>query len=85
MKSKCQKCFEILGVKSRFEIFNFLKDKTDGVTVGNLARITHLRQPTVTFHLNEMEKNGILKKKRIGKEVFCILKLNCVTCPLLSE
>lgn len=85
MKLQCRKCFEILSVETRFKIFNFLKDRSEGASISELVELTKLRQPTITFHVNAMEENGLLLKKRIGKEVICVLKQSCDECPLFSK
>jgi DNA-binding transcriptional ArsR family regulator len=85
LKLKCQKCFEILSVPARFKIYYYLKDKTSGTTVNRLVKLTKLRQPTVTFHLNALEKQGLISKTRSGKEVLCSIKQNCDLCPLFSN
>jgi DNA-binding transcriptional ArsR family regulator len=84
LKPKCRKCFEVISVPTRFKIFNFLKINVEGVTIKTIVKLTKLRQPTVTFHISEMEKNGLVKKTRSGKEVFCFLKQSCELCPLFS-
>lgn len=85
MKTKCLKCLKAISVPTRFKIFNFLLSSSKGVTVKRLVELTHLRQPTVTFHLNELEKYGLLTKERNGQEVLCSLKQNCEVCPLFLD
>ena len=85
MKAKCLDCFKVISVSTRFKIFNFLQDNPDGVTVSRLVKLTNLRQPTITFHLNELEKYGLLRKERNGQETLCFLKQNCVVCPLFLD
>lgn len=85
MKIKCFNCFKVISVSTRFKIFNFLKDNPDGVTVNRLVKLTKLKQPTVTFHLNELEKYGLLKKQKHGQEVLCFLKQECTVCPLFLD
>lgn len=85
LKSKCVSCFQVIAVPTRFKIFIYLRDNDKGVSVNRLVKLTSLKQPTVTFHLNELERKGLVKKERNGKEVFCYLKQNCAACPLFSK
>lgn len=46
----------------------------------NVSEITNfigLKQPTVSYHLTEMLKSGLLSKKTKGKEVFYSIGNNC--------
>jgi DNA-binding transcriptional ArsR family regulator len=72
-----------MAVKTRFKIFNFLLDKKEGVGISQLVSLTGLRQPTVTFHINQMVKKGIIKKKKLGRDVVCSPSIKCTSCPLL--
>lgn len=85
LKPECQQCLRIVADPTRFKIFLFLKKHLSGVTVTRLVELTKLRQPTVTFHLNTMEKYGLIQKSRNGKEVLCKVKQNCQDCPLFSN
>lgn len=84
IKSKCVTCFQIIAVPTRFKIFIYLRENDKGVSINKLVKLTSLKQPTVTFHVNELEKGGFVKKVRNGKEVFCYLKQSCNSCPLFS-
>ena len=83
MKKNCFNCFKTIAVKTRFQIFNFLKNHPR-VTVNNLVKLTSLRQPTVTFHINQLSKKGLLKKSKVGRFVFCQLHQRCHPCPLFN-
>lgn len=39
-------------------------------TVSQLVKFSGLKQPTVSYHLKEMEEGGILVSRKAGKEVF---------------
>lgn len=84
LKTKCVTCFQVIAVPTRFKIFIYLRDNDSGISINKLVKLTSLKQPTVTFHVNELEKRGLLKKKRNGKEVLCFLNQNCESCPLFS-
>lgn len=83
MKNKCVHCFKAISVKARFDIFNFLLKQKDGVTVSRLTEFTSLRQPTVSFHIDKLEKTGLVKKYKKGREVYCKVNSLCPNCPLI--
>lgn len=58
------------------EIYRFLADKKSA-TVSEVVEYVGLTQPTVSYHLGEMKKNGILTSKKDGKEVFYSLREKC--------
>lgn len=74
--SCCSHCFSNLAVDSRMQIFTFLKDR-GAKTVSEIVEQTVLSQPTVSYHLKNMETNGLLSKKRVGKEIHYQINENC--------
>ncbi len=50
-------------------IYNYLS-KGKKATVSEIVNYVKLTQPTVSYHLNEMKKNGILVREKQGKEVY---------------
>jgi len=46
-------------------------------TVGEITKKLRLRQPTVSYHLKMMKKEGLLKARKKGREVFYQIKLAC--------
>ena len=83
-KRKCVQCFKLLSVKSRFNIFRYLSQPRQQVSVSALAKLTKLRQPTVTFHLNELAAVGLVQRQRVGRNVFCRATRKCRDCPLFA-
>jgi len=65
----CKGCFGSLGIDSRYKIYEILKN---GVTlsVSEIAEKIGLKQPTVTYHLKQMEENGLLKSSKKGHFVY---------------
>jgi DNA-binding transcriptional ArsR family regulator len=61
---------------SRRKIFEFLYLEGDK-TVGEITKKLKLKQPTVSYHLKMMEKEGLLKAKKKGREVYYQIKLTC--------
>lgn len=74
--SHCSHCFSNLAVDSRMKIFLFLKENGSKI-VSEVVKETSLSQPTISYHLKNMEKSGLLSKKRIGKEIYYEVNNNC--------
>lgn len=83
LTNHCRECFEVLAVPSRFKIFTHLREN-DHLIVSDLVELTRLRQPTVTFHLDQLEKTGLIKREKTGKLVYCHINQKCSDCPLFS-
>ena len=84
MKPKCLNCLKSIAVPARFQIFYHLMKAKKQSPVSSLGKLTGLRQPTVTFHLNQLQKAGLIAKNRVGKNVFCRLSAHCAHCPLYA-
>jgi len=83
MKSQCVECFKTLSVPTRFKIYKYIRNRKNGATVNQIAEYIHLRQPTVTFHLNELAERKLIKKHKEGKCVYCKTHIRCKNnCPL---
>lgn len=61
---------------SKRKIYEFLSLEGEK-TVGEITKKLKLKQPTVSYHLKMMEKEGLLKAKKKGREVFYQIKLTC--------
>ena len=81
MKNACTHCFSGLGVPSRMEIYQYLREK-GSAPVSELVVLVKLTQPTVSYHLKEMKKSGLLTSAKKGKEV--IYKIS-PTCPIYHQ
>lgn len=81
LKYNCCGCFQTMACRSRFQIFEYLKKKGKA-KVSSLVKLLGLRQPTVSFHINKLVKRGLVKKVRVGREVYCQLHKKCDPCPL---
>jgi DNA-binding transcriptional ArsR family regulator len=57
-----------LGITSRYQIYETLKKGP--LPVGEVALVVKLRQPTTTYHLKKMEESGLLKSKKVGRQVY---------------
>lgn len=82
MKEVCVYCFQTLSTKARFDIFEHLKKNGEKATVSSLVELTSLRQPTVTFHLQELARRGLVRRYKAGRNVYYQAHKNCRNCPL---
>ncbi|MEK7127156.1 MAG: winged helix-turn-helix domain-containing protein [Patescibacteria group bacterium] len=82
IKSQCAKCFKAVGTPARLKIF--MVAKKGKVDISKLEKIIGLRQPTITFHVNQLVKAGLLQKSKSGRNVFVTTSIHCTNCPLYS-
>ncbi len=61
---------------SRRKIYEYLSTRGEK-TVAEITRIMKLRQPTVSYHLAEMKKEGLLASRKQGREVYYRVKMLC--------
>lgn len=60
------------------EIYNFLNEEEGKeASVTEIVDIVGLTQPTISYHLQEMKHNGLLKSRKAGKEVFYSVNTIC--------
>lgn len=74
---RCVNCFKSVSVPSRMVIYNYLHFTKPEATVGDIVEQVKLTQPTVSYHLKEMKHSGLLKSKKIGKEVYYSVNQTC--------
>lgn len=72
----CQGCFGSLGIDSRYKIYELLKEAKN-LSVSEIASKIGLKQPTVTYHLKQMEQNGLLKSFKKGHFVYYEINETC--------
>ncbi len=58
------------------EIFRFLAEKRRA-SVTDVVEFIGLTQPTVSYHLNEMKKSGLVESYKVGKEVYYSINRMC--------
>ncbi|OGG04937.1 hypothetical protein A2Z33_06600 [Candidatus Gottesmanbacteria bacterium RBG_16_52_11] len=80
MPNECYECFRVLSVRSRFDLFNAIKDSKGRVNISMLAENIALTQPTVTFHIDQLSKAGLVKKVKSGRDVYCEINKRCSHC-----
>lgn len=56
-----------------YEVLSMSGEKT----VSELTGMMKLKQPTVTHHLREMEKEGLLGSRKEGRKVYYFVKMSC--------
>lgn len=61
---------------SRRKIYEFLA-LGGQKTVSEITKILKLKQPTISYHLKTMEKEGLLSVKKKGREVYYQVKMLC--------
>ena len=61
---------------SKRKIYEFLS-MTGEKTVSELTTVMKLKQPTVSYHLKQMEKEGLLTSRKEGRKVFYGVKMSC--------
>lgn len=75
----CPECFKAVGERSRYNLVCLLGSAQDGMTVGELTARMHLRQPTITHHLQvlhainavEIESRGRERVYRLNRAAHC--------------
>lgn len=61
---------------SKRKIFEFLS-MVGEKTVSELTLMLGLKQPTVSYHLKQMEKEGLLAGRKEGRKVYYSVKMSC--------
>lgn len=57
-------------------IYRYLVENIEA-TVSSVVSHIGLTQPTISYHLKDMESNGLLKSKKVGKEVYYSINYHC--------
>ncbi len=72
----CPFAFPQMAVGSRRKIYQYLAIEGEK-TVGEITKKLKLRQPTVSYHLKMMEKEGLLSSRKKGQRVYYKVKFTC--------
>lgn len=67
---ECASAFRMLADATRLRIFLCVCQKER--SVGDIARMLNLRQPTVSHHLGLLRLSGLVQHRRIGKQVYYV-------------
>jgi len=65
-----------MGDLSRRKIYQYLFSEGEK-TVGEITKKLKLRQPTISYHLKMMKKEGLVTSRREGKKVYYKVALVC--------
>jgi DNA-binding transcriptional ArsR family regulator len=76
LKNGCPSCFRALATPVRSKILGLLTDSNEK-TAGEIVKEFKLRQPTISYHLSEMEKAGLIKSRLSGRNVYYTLNPGC--------
>lgn len=85
-KNGCPRCFRALSTEVRAKIIDLLTDGSEH-SVSDIVSHFRLTQPTISYHLSELEKTGLLLSRTKGR--FVLYKRNPIckedkeTCLLL--
>lgn len=61
-----------LGAEPRLKIFRILvRGADDGLTVGDLQRLTGMPASTLAFHLRGLVDVGLVRQEKVGRSVVC--------------
>ena len=61
---------------SRRKIYEYLSLAGEK-TVAEITAMIELRQPTVSYHLKQMEKEGLLGSRKEGRKAYYFVKMIC--------
>lgn len=76
MSNCCPFALPQMGDRSKRKIYEFLALQGEK-TVAELTKELRLKQPTVSYHLSLMKKEGLLASRKKGREVYYKIKLVC--------
>ncbi len=65
--------FQTLGDGTRLSILDYLAGTPDDLNVTDLARAVQMSQPLCSWHLRRLVKIGLVRMRRVGREVRCSL------------
>ena len=64
--------FAALSQETRLDIFKALvKQGPDGIAAGKLAEDMSTSPSTISFHLKELERSGLVASRREGRNLTC--------------
>ena len=75
-KAGCPACFKALSTDVRSNIVNLIQDHGQ-LSVMDVVSHFKLTQPTISYHLSELERSGILGSVTKGRQVFYRVNPNC--------
>ena len=84
MKKICPVCFNLIGDDTRMKILCYLKKNPQ--KAGEIGKHFSLAQPTISHHLKELRKTGLVLSRKKGREIYYFLnkKYACKKCFILK-
>jgi len=76
IKDKCPSCFKALSVPVRSKIYNLIL-KNGEISVNEIVNKFKLTQPTISYHLKDMENVGLIKSRKVGRRVIYSVAEKC--------
>lgn len=64
----CPDCFKVVGERSRYNLVCMLGKSKTGMTVTELTEKMHLRQPTITHHLQVLKSVDAVQSVERGRQ-----------------
>lgn len=75
-KTWCPGCFKALSTKVRSSIVDLIQ-KQGELAVSQVVSHFKLKQPTISYHLDQLEKSGLLVSRVAGRHVFYKVNEKC--------
>ena len=75
-KAGCPVCFKALSTDVRSSIVNLIQENGQ-LSVMDVVAHFKLTQPTISYHLAELENSGILQSNTRGRQVFYRVDPSC--------
>lgn len=75
-KTWCPGCFKALSTKVRSGIVNLMQEKGE-MPVTAIVGHFKLTQPTISYHLSQLSKSGLISSRNEGRHVFYKLNEKC--------
>lgn len=72
----CPYALPQMAIRSRRRIYEYLYFEGEK-TVGEIVKKLRLKQPTVSYHLKMMEKEGLVSSRKEGRKVYYKIALFC--------
>ncbi len=75
-KTRCPECFKARSTDVRAEIIDLLAGNGEK-TVSEIVGHFKLKQPTISYHLSELESTGLVTSRNNGRFVYYKLSSHC--------
>ena len=85
----CPVCFDALSDKTRLKVLEIVK-KGKKLSVGEIVKSFNLRQPTISYHLDVLQKADLVKSEKQAQRVNYSIENKpgqspaCLKCPAVK-